>query len=176
MSQILPSSFFNRPTLVVAEELVGKFLVIQEADGREAAFMICEVEAYDGPEDRASHAFRGKTKRTNVMFGEAGFWYVYLIYGTYWMLNIVTGPEAYPAALLIRAAGEYDGPGKLTKALKIDKRFHEKLACKETGLWIEDRAEDGGETRPLRVWKTPRVGVEYAGPIWSKKLYRFVLK
>lgn len=170
MTKILNSGFFNRPTLVVAEDLLGKFLV-HEKDAVETALMITEVEAYDGFEDRASHAFRGKTKRNNVMFGKAGFWYVYFVYGMYEMLNIVTGPEDYPAAILIRAVGEHKGPGKLTKALKIDRRFNEKVAEKKTGLWIEDRGATNG-----RIKKTPRIGVKYSGEVWANKNYRFILE
>lgn len=170
MTKILKSDFFNRPALVVAEEILGKFLV-HNNEGAETTLMITEVEAYDGFEDRASHAFRGKTKRNNVMFGKAGFWYVYFVYGMYDMLNIVTGPEDYPAAILIRAVGEYKGPGKLTKALRIDRRFNEKLAEKKTGLWIEDRGPTKG-----KIKKTPRIGVKYAGEVWANKLYRFVLE
>lgn len=172
MRLILPSSFFDRPTLLIARELLGKYLVIRREDGSEVASLIREVEAYDGPNDRASHAFRGRTERTDVMFGQAGIWYIYLIYGMYWMLNIVTGPEAYPAAILIRAVGDYDGPGKLTKALRIDKHFHKNPTSQETGLWIEDR---GPLPSRYKIKKTPRIGVDYAGPTWSKKLYRFVL-
>lgn len=173
MNQILDSSFFDRPAPIVARELLGKFLVLSQADGTEVALMIQEVEAYDGPRDQASHAFRGRTERTNVMFGKAGFWYVYMIYGMYWMLNIVTGPDAYPAALLIRGVEGYNGPGKLTKALQITKRFNEKPARRETGLWIEDR---GPLLSGYRIRRTPRIGIDYAGPIWSQKLYRFVLE
>lgn len=170
MAKILKLDFFNRPTLVIAEEILGKFLVHND-EGMETAFMITEVEAYDGFEDRASHAFRGRTKRNNVMFGKAGFWYVYFVYGMYDMLNIVTGPEDYPAAILIRAVGEHKGPGKLTKALRIDRRFNEKAAEKKTGLWIEDRGTQNG-----RIRRTPRIGVKYAGEVWANKLYRFVLE
>lgn len=173
MSRVLPQAFFQRPTLLVAEELLGKFLIVQDADGKESAHLIREVEAYDGPEDLASHASRGRTARTSVMFGPGGYWYVYLIYGMYWMLNIVTGDAEYPAAILIRGVGEYDGPGKLTRRLGIDKRFNEQLATRQNGLWIEDR---GSLAVPGIIKKTPRIGVEYAGPIWSKKHYRFVLE
>lgn len=173
MSRVLRQTFFQRPTLVVAEELLGKFLVLQDADGKENAYLIREVEAYDGPEDLASHASRGKTARTSIMFGPGGYWYVYLIYGMYWMLNIVTGDAEYPAAILIRGVGEYDGPGKLTRRLGIDKRFNERLATKQMGLWIEDR---GPLSVSSTIKKTPRIGVDYAGPIWSKKHYRFVLE
>ncbi len=167
---ILKNDFYNRPTLEVAEELLGKFLVIKKG-GQKTALMIREAEAYDGPEDRASHAHKGKTERTSVMFGPAGHWYVYLVYGMYFMLNIVTGPKDYPAAILIRGAGELAGPGKLTKTLGITKAFNRQAALPKTGLWIEDRGAIPG----MRIRKTPRIGVAYAGPVWSKKPYRFLL-
>ncbi|MFH0820563.1 MAG: DNA-3-methyladenine glycosylase [Candidatus Peregrinibacteria bacterium] len=169
MAIVLDHHFFNRPTLTVARELLGKFLV-SEKNGVKTALMICEVEAYDGHEDRASHAHRGKTERTKVMFGPAGYWYVYLVYGMYWMLNIVTGPKEYPAAILIRGAGEFDGPGKLTKAIGVDKTFNEKPAVRKTGLWIEDRG-----ITVTSIKKTARIGVGYAGSVWSKKPYRFLV-
>ncbi len=170
MKTLLTQNFFERPTLTVAQELLGKFLVRRNGDF-ETALMICEVEAYDGFEDRASHAYRGKTARTRVMFGPAGRWYVYFVYGMYWMLNIVTGPADYPAAILIRAAGELDSPGKLTKKLGIDKNFNDKTALPKNGLWIEDRSDAPSFT----FRKTARIGVAYAGAEWSKKPYRFVI-
>lgn len=175
--KILTEKFYKRHTLVVARELLGKFLVCKK-DGKETALIINEVEAYDGFEDKASHAFRGRTKRNNVMFGPAGFWYVYLVYGMYQMLNIVTGPRDYPAAILIRGAGKYNGPGKLTKALGINSKFNEKLASLETGLWIEDRANAriNAGFKNFRIKKTQRIGVNYAGEIWAKKPYRFILE
>lgn len=169
MPTILHHDFYNRSTLQVAKELLGKFLVIEKG-GQKIALMIREVEAYDGPSDRASHAYRGKTERTRVMFGPAGHWYVYLVYGMYFMLNIVTGPKEYPAAILIRSAGGFCGPGKLTKALGITKAFNEKRALPETGLWIEDR----GPVSNLKIKKMSRIGVAYAGPVWAKKPYRFL--
>lgn len=134
--------------------------------------MITETEAYDGPDDKASHAHRGKTARNEVMFREAGFWYVYLVYGMHHMLNIVTGKKEYPAAVLIRGAGEYDGPGKLAKALRINRQQNGKKAGRLGGLWIEDR---GVSISKRRIQKTPRIGVAYAEE-WAKKPYRFVLK
>lgn len=171
MAKILTTDFFNRSTLVVAQELLGKFLV-RSHDGAHIALKINEVEAYDGHKDRASHAFRGRTPRTQIMFGPAGNWYVYFVYGMHWMLNIVTGPENYPAAILIRGAGEFTGPGKLTKALNIDKTLNTQAALPHTGLWIEDR---GSASAPIKIIKTPRIGVSYAGPVWSKKPYRFLM-
>ena len=169
-TMIVSSDFFNRPTLTVAEELLGKYLVMQQGDAVHA-LMIQEVEAYTGPEDKACHASKGLTDRTKVMFGPAGCWYIYLIYGMYWMLNIVTEAEGHPSAVLIRGVGEYDGPGKLTKRLSIDKTLNGLPAAKQTGLWIEDR----GETiTSKQIKRTPRIGVDYAGE-WAKKPYRFIL-
>lgn len=175
--KILTEKFYKRHAPAVARGLLGKFLVCKK-DGKETALMITEVEAYDGFDDKASHAFRGRIKRNNVMFGPAGFWYVYLVYGMYQMLNIVTGPRDYPAAILIRGAGEYNGPGKLTKALGIDKNFNEKPASRKTGLWIEDRvnARINAGLKNFKIKKTPRIGVNYAGPVWSKKDWRFLLQ
>lgn len=170
--------------------------------------MICEVEAYVGPQDKASHAHRGRTKRNSPMFGPAGRWYVYFTYGMHWMLNIVTGPKDYPAAVLIRGLSNaafaasiltnlaqrdgvsrairqqanmrvrqnavprrLNGPARLTKFLKIDKRFNNKSATYDTGLWIEDR---GVKLRGLNIKRTPRVGVDYARE-WAKKKYRFII-
>ena len=172
MKKILSKSFFNRPTLIVAEELIGKFL-IQKQGKNQTAYMIMEVEAYDGFDDRASHAYRGKTVRNEIMFGEAGNWYVYFIYGMYNVLNIVTGEKEYPAAILIRGIEGIQGPGKLTKFLHIDKKLNKKKASPKSGLWVEDK---GVVINKKKIKKTPRIGVIYAGPIWSKKKYRFVLE
>ncbi len=172
MKNTLNNSFFNRETLTITEELLGKYLVWQQ-DGQEKALMICEVEAYDGPNDLASHASKGRGQRVEVMFGPSGCFYVYLIYGMYWMLNIVVGPKDYPAAILIRRAGDVVGPGRLTKHIKIDKSLHGKRVEKNSGLWVEDR---GIKIKKEQIIKTPRIGVDYAGEIWSKKHWRFVLK
>ncbi|MCR4306607.1 MAG: DNA-3-methyladenine glycosylase [Candidatus Yonathbacteria bacterium] len=172
MRKVLSEKFFARSTLAVAEELLGKFLVRKYGE-REEAHMITEVEAYDGHLDRASHASRGKTERNEPMWGPPGRFYVYLIYGMHEMLNIVTGRRGYPAAVLIRGVEGFRGPGILTKALRINRTLNNKKADKKTGLWIEDR----GVKIPSRdIKKSPRVGVHYAGPVWSKKPYRFFLK
>lgn len=168
----LSNNFFERDTLVVAEELLGKYLVREEG-GEERAYMITEVEAYDGPNDRASHASRGKTSRNAVMFGPAGVWYVYLCYGVHWMLNMVTGPSEYPAAVLIRGVEEAAGPGRVTKLLGVTKRFDGHTASKSVGLWIEDR---GVHVHQEAVERGPRIGVAYAGPVWASKPFRFSLK
>lgn len=171
MRKILARDFFERDTLVVARELLGKYLV-RRIKGKEIAMMITEVEAYDGFEDKASHAHRGETARNKPMFGDAGVWYVYLVYGMYEMLNIVTGRKGYPAAILIRGVREISGPGRLTKSLQISRAQNNKRAVFEYGLWIEDR---GIIIPDNKIKKTPRIGVPYAG-VWAKKRYRFVLK
>ncbi|MFA6338913.1 MAG: DNA-3-methyladenine glycosylase [Candidatus Paceibacterota bacterium] len=171
MRKVLNQDFFNRKATIVAEELLGKYLV-RKIDDEEIALEINEVEAYDGFDDKASHASKGRTERNEIMFGEAGYFYVYLCYGMYWMLNIVVGKKDYPAAILIRGAGKYNGPGKITKFLKIDKTLNKKRVEKSAGLWFEDR---GVLVLKNKIKKTPRVGVDYAGE-WAKKPLRFLLK
>ena len=162
-------AFYNRPTLDVARDLIGCRLC-REMDGQVIRLPITETEAYDGPEDRACHAFKGRTQRTEVLFGPAGIWYVYLCYGIHWMLNVVAGPDDYPAAVLIRGAGEFDGPGKLTKALRITGAQNQMPVSPDSALWIEVGAAIPDE----HIQRTPRIGVNYAGPDWSQRRYRFV--
>ncbi len=175
MNQILDKNFFAQNTLLLAEELLGTFLV-ENISGVIRAHMITEVEAYDGPDDLASHASKGKTPRTEIMFGEPGFWYVYLVYGMHYMLNIVTGPRDYPAAVLIRGIVHEDGrtlngPAKLTKALGINKAFNALPATPESKLWIEDR---GIIVPKNTIHRSPRIGVDYAKE-WKDKPYRFFI-
>ena len=183
MGRILPSSFFNRPTVVVARDLLGKWLVSERAgaDGKTVrrALMITETEAYDGPRDRASHASRGMTPRNRPMFGPPGAFYVYFVYGMHWMANVVTGPAGYPAAVLLRAgleegAGDkkqgVKGPALLARCLGITGAMSGLAASKKNGLWFEDR---GPLPRGTKITATKRIGVEYAGPVWSAKRYNF---
>lgn len=170
--KVLGKKFFDRKTLVVAKDLLGKFLV-RKMGRKIVAEKIKEVEAYVGPYDLASHSSKGRTKRTQVMFCKAGTLYVYFVYGMYWMLNVVTEEKDYPAAILIRGTKHYKGPGILTRELKVSGKLNGKLANKKAGLWFEDRGET---VSPRSIKKTPRIGVHYAGPIWSKKNYRFVLE
>lgn len=170
--KILKEDFFARDTKLVAKELLGKYLVNKDFSG-----IIVETEAYDGLEDKASHAFRGRTKRTEVMFGQPGRWYIYLCYGMYYMLNVVTRESEYPAAVLIRGVkldnGKFlNGPGKVTRYFKIDKSLNTKKAERKSGLWVEDRGVAVGKKV---ISSFPRVGVAYAGPIWSKRKLRFFL-
>lgn len=161
-------SFFNRPTLEVAHDLLGTFLVCKKGNKTISA-MITEVEAYVGFEDKASHASKGKTPRTEIMFGKPGYWYVYLIYGMHYCLNIVTEQKGYPAAILIRGVEGVSGPGRVSKYFAVDKTFNAALASKKTGLWIEDR---GVVIKPSHIKRDKRIGVDYAGE-WKNKLWRF---
>jgi DNA-3-methyladenine glycosylase len=170
-SRILPPGFFNRPTEVVARELLGKFLVAKHGKIA-AAHMITEVEAYYGFRDRASHAYIGRTNRNSPMFGPPGNWYVYLVYGMHWMLNIVTEREDYPAAILIRSVDNVEGPARVTRHLRIDAMFNAWAAVKPSGLWIEDR---GPAVPELLIRRYPRVGVDYAGDYWARRHLRFKL-
>lgn len=169
---ILKPAFFNRPTLAVTQDLLGKYLV-RTLDDTTLALKITEVEAYTGPEDLAAHSSKGRTPRTEVMFGPPGYWYVYFVYGMHHMLNIVTEEPGSGTAILIRGVETISGPGRIAKQLGIDKSLNRTLAAKETGLWIEDR---GVIVAPEQIHTTPRIGVAYAGPIWAAKPYRFLLK
>lgn len=175
---ILAKKFYNRRTLDVAEDLLGNLLCRKIGDKIYIAKII-ETEAYVGRDDKASHASRGETKRNAAMFMQAGTIYVYLVYGMYNMLNIVTEKKSFPAAVLIRALKPYNfeegkknflaGPGKLTKELKIDRSFNAMtIYAKKTGLWIEK-----GERVPKKnIIKAKRVGIDYAEE-YKNKLWRF---
>jgi len=179
--------FYSRPALEVDNDLLGKVLV-RRLNGRNLAGRIVETEAYVGPHDLACHASKGKTRRTEIMFGPAGYAYVYMIYGFYHCLNVVTDSEGYPSAVLIRAVEPLEsvavmrklrrdpekdtaigsGPGKLCRAMSIDKQLNgEDLAGKI--LWIEDR-----HFKPESIRTSPRVGIDYAGE-YKDKPWRFFI-
>src|SRR5512146_496937 len=174
MRRTLTRAYFNRPTLIVARSLLGKYLVRENGRGKVAGKII-EVEAYVGPEDKACHASKGRTPRTDVLFGPAGIAYVYLIYGMYHCLNVVTEREDHPAAILIRAIeledGLVDGPGRLCRALEIDRSLNRFDLTIGERLWFEDR---GKKLERGSVGTFPRIGVDYAGT-WAKKPWRFRL-
>jgi len=176
LAMILNQQFYNRDTKTVAKDLLGKFL-IRKIDSREIAGMITEVEAYCGPSDKASHASKGKTVRTEVMFGKPGTAYVYLIYGMYYCFNVVTEKKGYPAAVLIRSivvsdeSAKTDGPGKLCRYLEIDKNLNKTDLCVGRNLWIEDR---GAEVKKSDITSSPRIGVGYAED-YKDKEWRFSL-
>lgn len=162
----------QQKTVALARGLIGKHLVRRFDDRREDARLIVETEAYDGERDLACHARVGRTARTDVMYAAGGVWYVYLCYGIHEMLNLVVGPEGWPAAVLIRGVEGASGPGRVTKALEIDRRFNRTPAFGAADLWIEDR---GVRVPAAGVRATPRVGVDYAGPVWAAKRWRFTL-
>jgi DNA-3-methyladenine glycosylase len=171
-ASFLGPEFFVRDTLDVARDLLGK-VVVREVGGHILSGRLVEVEAYCGPEDRASHSWRGLTPRTRTMFGPPGHAYVYMIYGMHSCLNFVTAPEGVPHAVLIRAlepepgTGRCSGPGLLTQALQIDRSLNG-IALAPPDLYVID---DGRP--PERVYATPRIGVEPAGPPWKDTPWRF---
>ncbi len=158
--------FFHRDCLEVAPELVGKLLV-RRIGGEERRMRILETEAYRGEEDTACHAHRGRTPRTEVLYAPAGTVYVYLCYGIHWLLNIVTGEENQPQAVLIRACVEAPGPGRLTKALDITGAFNRQRIFDRDELWIADDGFSCG------VVTDKRVGIAYAAQEDQDRLWRF---
>lgn len=173
MARILSARHWkSTDTVALARHLLGKALVRRLDDGAVVRQWITEVEAYDGEEDLACHASKGRTPRTSVMYAPGGCWYVYLCYGVHELLNLVTGPEGRPAAVLIRGLAGISGPGRLTRALAIDRRFNAQPAARTSGLWIEDHGICIPDTTILA---TPRIGVDYAGPVWSQMPWRFVI-
>jgi DNA-3-methyladenine glycosylase len=173
MPSPLPRSFYARGTLTVARELLGMHL-IHACEGRHHVGRIVEVEAYKGPRDLAAHSSKGRTQRTEVMFGPAGHAYVYLIYGFWNCLNVVTATDGVPHAVLIRALEPIEGtdntthgPGLLCRALGIDRTLNGADLLGER-LWIEKPAR---YVKP-RVTRATRIGVDYAGD-WAHKPWRF---
>jgi DNA-3-methyladenine glycosylase len=166
----LGDEFFQRDVLQVAPELVGRILVRSFPRGEVRRFKIHEVEAYRGEEDLACHAAKGRTSRTEVMYGEGGRIYIYLIYGMYWMLNFVTSVKDEPQAVLLRGIEGFNGPGKLSRALELDKSFYGEQLSISTRIWVEESTERSS------LICTPRIGIDYAGPKWSGKLWRWVAK
>ena len=169
MAKRLPRSFYERDVLEVAPGLLGQHLIRRQADGLRSTYTITETEAYRGSEDLACHASKGRTPRTEVMFGEGGFLYMYLIYGMYWMLNVVCGPAGTPQAVLFRGIREANGPGKLTRLLELDRGFYGEDLLTSERIWIEE----SGATP--RYTSTPRIGIDYAAEPWKSKPWRFLM-
>lgn len=163
----LAKTYFTHDVLQLAPDLLGKKLVRVFTDGRRKEYLITETEAYRGQEDLACHASKGKTKRTAVMYQQGGVIYVYLIYGMYWLLNIVTGESDDPQAVLIRGLSEIKGPGRVGKALQLNKSFYGEDLSQSQRIWIENGIE------PVHYSVDKRIGVDYAGDIWANKLWRF---
>lgn len=169
MKKKLEKAFYLRPTVEVARDLLGKFLVSQQGDQIIAAPII-ETEAYAGFDDKACHGSKNKTERNKVMFNSGGFAYVYIIYGIHHCLNLVTEHEDFPSAVLIRALDypNANGPGKLCREFGITKQTHNGLDLTADVLWVEDR---GG--RLSEILSSPRIGVDYAGECaaWPWRFY-----
>lgn len=175
MNKKLDRTFFTRPAPTVAKDLLGK-KIVRVYRGKKIIGKIVEVEAYYGPADKGSHAFGGKiSPRNQIMYHSGGFVYIYLIYGMYWLFNITTGSQAHPEAILIRAVEPVEGfkdrsasgPGKFCKVFKLNKSFYGEDLTRSKRLWLEDTGEK------VKVKRGPRIGIDYAGPYWSKILWRF---
>jgi DNA-3-methyladenine glycosylase len=177
----LPREFFARPTLTVARALLGKVL-LRRTSGRTVTGRITEVEAYRGENDHACHASRGRTLRTEPLYARAGTAYVYMVYGMYHCLNVVTERAEFPAAVLVRSCeplslsfsreASMAGPGRLCRALDITRALNGIDLTRSTVLWF---ADDGYRVNSQDVLRTPRIGVAYAGTSASWP-WRFVLR
>lgn len=164
----LSPEYFTRDALEVAPDLINKILVRKFSDGTIIRTRITETEAYRGEEDLACHASKGKTPRTQIMYEKGGVVYMYLIYGMYQMLNFVVDKENNPQAVLIRGIEGFNGPGKLTRFLKLDKSFYGEDLSNSDRIWVED---DG---TPPECSSGKRIGIDYAGE-WKDKPWRFFL-
>jgi len=165
----LERGFFERDVLEVAPLLLSKVLAIKPGDNCITRFRITETEAYRGEEDLACHASKGRTPRTEIMYHEGGRLYVYLVYGMYWMLNVVTGEENNPQAVLIRGLEDCTGPGRVTRRLGIDRSYYGEDLTSSERIWIED-------SEIITDFKTgPRVGINYAGEYWKSRPWRYFI-
>ncbi len=167
---ILGKEFFERDCLLVAPDLVGKILARKLENGDVIRVRITETESYRGEEDTACHASKGRTPRTEILYGEAGKIYVYLCYGMHWLMNVITGEVGTPQGVLFRAGEVYNGPAKLTKRLQIDKSFNNMNLYDNPDIWIED---DGFS---CEIETKVRVGIDYATPEYRDIPWRFVMK
>jgi len=186
---LLDRKFYNRPTLSVARDLLGKKL-IRRADGIELSGVIIETEAYCGATDSACHAHRGRTPRNAVMFGPPGHAYVYFTYGLHYLLNLVTEEEGHPCAVLLRALAPLsgiaamrsrrrrpdpeltNGPAKLCQALGIDKALNGRDITRKDELWVEDYLDVAAD----EIVATPRIGIDYARANDREALWRYLIK
>lgn len=167
----LDYEFFNRDAVTVAKDLVGKILVCTDENGNTKKLRITETEAYCGEDDTACHAHKGRTKRTEVLYMQAGTVYVYLCYGVHWLLNVITGQVDDPQGVLIRACSDgANGPGKLTKALGINKDFNKLTIYDSNKIHIED------DNYKYKIAKDKRVGIGYASIKDQNRLWRFIDK
>ena len=165
----LPRDFFIRDVLDVAPEMIGKIMAVRLGEDIIGRYCVTEVEAYRGTEDKACHASKGRTVRTEIMYHEGGRLYVYLVYGMYWMLNVVTGNENNPQAVLIRGVETMPGPGKLTRSLGIDRSYYGEDLITSDRIWFEESG-----VRP-EIRTGVRIGIDYAGEYWGSRPWRFYL-
>lgn len=199
----LKRNFFTKElTLDIAKNLLGKFIV-RKWQGKRIIGKIVETEAYIGPKDKASHSYLGKrTKRNRAEYFIGGHIYIYLVYGVYWQFNISTGKKGKPECVLIRALEPVNsqistnmatnlinirdirgqvcansrvasGPGKLCRYLKLNNSFYGEDLTKSKVIWLEDR---GLTIKKSNIVSTQRIGIDYAGPYWSRRKWRFYLK
>jgi len=167
---VLALNHFAGSTPELAKALLGRTLCRRLPDGTVIRTRITETEAYDGFEDKASHAHRGPTPRNEVMFGPPGRTYVYLCYGVHWLLNLTTRPKGIPGAILIRGIEGVTGPGRLTRHLQITGADNQQKLTRSEGIWVENSPS----ALEKEIIATPRVGIDYAGPEWAAKTWRFV--
>lgn len=167
MGIVLPPLWYASPATELAPRLLGKLLCRMTENGV-LRLRITETECYFGEEDTACHAHRGRTARTEAMYGAGGRAYVYLCYGIHSLLNLVTGPEGHPEAVLIRGVEGFVGPGRVTKHMQIDRSLNNLLLIPENGLWLED---DGTS---LDFTTASRVGIDYASEKYREIAWRFV--
>lgn len=168
MAKRLGRRSLSQPATELAPELLGKFLCRRTENGV-LKYRIMETECYYGEEDTACHASKGKTERTKVLYEQGGTAYVYLCYGMHSLFNVVSGKKGHPEAVLIRGVTGYNGPGKLTKAMHIDRTLNEEDMVNSDQLWLED---DG--YRP--TYRTDRrVGIDYATEEYRNILWRFIV-
>ena len=178
--KISGEEFFHRDCLEVAPEICGKILCVRQSDGSVRRVRITESEAYRGEEDTACHASKGRTPRTELLYGESGIIYVYLCYGMHWLMNVITGEEGQPQGVLFRAGGvpigddnvrkKLDGPAKLTKYLGIGKSYNGQPIYRNGCIWLED---DGNK---YEIKTDVRVGIDYATEEYRLKPWRYIIK
>ncbi|HLP03919.1 MAG TPA: DNA-3-methyladenine glycosylase [Paludibacter sp.] len=166
----LDLEFYRQDAVTLGAKLLGKTLVRAWGDGTETRYRISETEAYLGEDDQACHARKGCTPRTRIMYEEGGHAYVYLIYGMYWLLNVVSGTKGHPQAVLICGIDSISGSGRVGRELKIDKSFYGESLLVSSRIWIEDAPGI------VEFDAAPRIGVDYAGDEWKNKPWRFSLR
>lgn len=185
MRKRLKREFFIQPTLKVAQELLGKYIV-RKINRKTLVGRIVETEAYIGPKDKASHSFGGRiTPRNKIEYLKGGYCYIYLVYGMYWQFNITTEKENKPECVLIRALEPVNGllelknltngPGKLCRWLKLDKSFYGEDLTQSPRFWLEDRSDKLSEkVKKSQIVKAKRIGIDYAKE-YSLKPWRFYI-